>query len=127
MRNTYCRRVIFRPFARMRFTLTLWDNEPCDSAGKQRMRYRLTMSGFDVATRKNFGDGVVLFYGSDFYCSPLHATDSDETVKAIMGFLTLRPGDTDNDYFSGYTDLQKDYCENYAEYLAMEVERRFGE
>src|SRR5439155_26090849 len=46
---------------------------------------------------------VVIFEGRDFRPSPLHAWDSDETVAAIMGFLTLRLGDTDRDYFVGYT------------------------
>jgi hypothetical protein len=38
-----------------------------------------------------------------------------------MGFLTLKPGDTDSDYFAEYTPEQMDYCQRYAESLSCEV------
>ena len=66
-----------------------------------------------------------LFDGVDFCCSPLSAIDSDDTVAAVMGFLTLRPGDTDEEYFDDYTDTQRQYCEEHAESLAGEVYCRF--
>jgi hypothetical protein len=69
----------------------------------------------------------VLFEGSDFHCSPLHAIDSNETVAALMGFLTLRKGDTDVEYFADYTPEQLGYSEEYAETLSCEVMARFGE
>jgi hypothetical protein len=51
--------------------------------------------------------------------------DSDEAIKSIMGFLTLRPSDTDTDYFADYTDAQEEYCAKYAEALGAEIEARF--
>lgn len=60
--------------------------------------------------------GKPLFTGSDFAGSPLHADDSDETLRALLGFLTLRPGDTDRDYFDSYTEEQMAYAEGDAEY-----------
>ena len=71
--------------------------------------------------------GTVLFDGRDFRCSPLHAIDSDEAVAACLGFLTLRPGDTDREYFENYTAAQLEFCSQHAESLALEVERRFPE
>jgi hypothetical protein len=68
-----------------------------------------------------------LFEGEDFACSPCHAIDSDECIASLMGFLTLRPGDTDAEYFESYTPQQIDYCEQHAEALAGEVYSRFGE
>jgi hypothetical protein len=50
--------------------------------------------------------GVVLFRGTDFGPSPCHADDSDETLRALLSFLLLRPGDTDRDYFAGYSAEQ---------------------
>ncbi len=44
-----------------------------------------------------------------------------------MGFLTLRPGDTDQEYFDGYTDNQLQYADEHAETLSCEVCSRFGE
>jgi len=49
---------------------------------------------------------TVIFEGRDFRPSPLHAWDSDATVAAIMGFLTLRLGDTDREYFENYSAEQ---------------------
>ena len=68
-----------------------------------------------------------LFEGEDFGCSPLHAIDSDETIAALLGFLTLRPGDTDSEYFADYTPRQLEFCDQHAEALAWEAEVRFGQ
>jgi len=70
---------------------------------------------------------IVLFEGEDFRSSPLHAVDSDETVEAILGFLTLRPGDTDSEYFVNYTDVQREFCSAHAEYLNVASLDRFGQ
>ena len=48
-----------------------------------------------------------------------------KTVAAIMGFLTLRPGDTDRDYFDSYTAEQIEFRDTHAETLACEVYSRF--
>ena len=71
------------------------------------------------------GKTVVIFDGRDFRPSPLHAWESDETVAAIMGFLTLRVGDTDREYFDGYTAEQMEFRDTHAESLAYEVYARF--
>ena len=78
-------------------------------------------------TQREHGVTSTLFEGEDFHVSPLHAHDSDEAVARLMTFLTLRPGDTDREYFEKYTEEQLDYCANHAEALAMEVENRFPE
>ena len=44
-----------------------------------------------------------------------------------MGFLTLRPGDTDPEYFENYTQEQKEFADQHAEALAVAVMDRFGE
>jgi hypothetical protein len=53
--------------------------------------------------------------------------DSDHAVASLMGFLTLQPGDTDQEYFDKYTEVQKTYCQQHAEYLGYEVMARFPE
>lgn len=53
-----------------------------------------------------------LFTGSDFAGSSMHADDSDETLRSLLGFLTLRPGDTDSDYFAEYDEEQLAYAES---------------
>ena len=71
------------------------------------------------------GKTTVIFDGRDFRPSPLHAWDSDETVAAIMGFLTLCLGDTDREYFDRYTAEQIAFRDAHAEILACEVYSRF--
>lgn len=48
----------------------------------------------------------VIFAGTDFRPSPLHAIDSDRTVEALAEFLALRPGGGDTEYFAHYTERQ---------------------
>jgi len=83
--------------------------------------------GYELRIRENGNKSIIMFKGEDYGCSPLHAIDSDASVKGLMNFLTLRPGDTDWEYFSTYTPGQIAYCSNHAEALSMAVMDRFGE
>jgi hypothetical protein len=116
------REVRFRPFRPGHgpaFTLRLYSgNFGRMATGQERMGYRLTM-------KKPGERRIVLFEGKDFGRAPGNTEDGAETVVAIMGFLTLKPGDTDPDYFAAYSDVQRDYCERYAESLSVEVQARF--
>jgi len=82
-----------------------------DNRGCETVAYRL---------QRNLTDKPI-FLGADFHGSPLHATDSDESVVALMGFLTLRPGDTDSEYFESYTPEQLEWAETEAEELSCAV------
>lgn len=119
-RGTPIRTVIFRDMIGLiRYTLRVWDSGRLDARGCSFLRYEL---------RTGFGDSsVVLFEGEDFAGSPLHADDSDETMRSLLTFLTLRPGDTDAEYFDSYTPEQLEWCEAHAEELSNAVYERFGE
>lgn len=101
------------------FHLTIWDTYRTDRLGKSILGYRLT------SYLK--GKHTLLFQDTDFACSPCVAIDSDNCIASLMGFLTLRPGDTDKEYFANYTPEQLEYCQQHAESLACEVMSRFGE
>lgn len=103
------------------FTLRLYDIGGTRPNGQARIAYDLRMHG--LAPRVT----TLLFEGDDFGCSPLDAIDSDGCVRSLMTFLTLRPGDTDEEYFADYTDAQHDYCARYAETLGAECTARFGD
>jgi len=90
------------------YRLRTWDANRSDPLGKSVVGYELTRP-----------DGRVLFRAEDFACSPLRAIDSDECVRAILTFLTLRPGDTDASYFEGYTAEQMDFARSDAERLSL--------
>lgn len=55
--------------------------------------------------------GKVVFSGSDLGCSPMHAPESKENAVALLTFLTLRKGDTDDDYFGDYTPEQLEWID----------------
>ena|GEM_PF-5718442 len=98
-----------------RFRLEVCDTGRRDWRGQSRLAYTFT------------DDDKVIFEGSDFCGSPLHADDSDETLAALLGFLSLRPGDTERDYFDSYTPEQLDWARANGEELSLiahEMEER---
>ena len=97
------------------FRLVTYDTGRTDSMGKSILGYEF------------FEGRELLFAGEDFHCSPMHAVDSDDAVASLLNFLTLRPGDTDREYFDSYTPRQMEYAEQHAETLACEVMARFGD
>ena len=98
------------------YRLTTWDTNRRDRLGKYILGYRLASP-----------EDLVIFEAEDFSCSPLHAIDSDETLRAILTFLTLKPGDTDLDYFDSYTDVQMDFANSDAEHLSIyAIDADFG-
>jgi hypothetical protein len=116
------RRIVFRPYATgagPSFTLTLWDTGEKTDPTHYRLAYRLTQVNVD-------GTRAVLFRGSDFGCPIYISIDSRECVRSLMSFLTLRPGDTDREYFDSYTKRQQEYCAQHAEALCYAVDDRFG-
>ena len=50
----------------------------------------------------------------------MHADDSDDTLRALLGFLALRPGDTDSEYFADYTAAKREFASSH-ECEAMQV------
>ena len=82
------------------FRLELYDTGEVDGYGKWVLAYRL------------FDNGNLVFEGHDFHCPPLYAVDSDWTVSGLLAFLSLRPGDTDSEYFDGYSPEQLGWVES---------------
>lgn len=122
-----CRFEPYRKGAGPVFWLTVWDaGERFDESVNRRRTY--------LGYRLSMTDGrskMVLFNGEDFGCPAImtqgDSIDSDSTLANLMGFLTLKPGDTEADYFKYYTPTQLRYCEQHAEALNMAVIDRFGE
>ena len=56
--------------------------------------------------------GSVLFRGDDFGPGASTADDSDDALRGLCGFLFLRPGDTDAEYFAAYSDAQRAFAES---------------
>lgn len=101
------------------FTLETFDCGYCYRIQRDKIGYRLR--------QHDHGRTVVLFEGSDIGNSPMYCIDSDRTVAAVLVLLTLKPGDTDSEYFEHYTAAQLEFCDTHAEALELESIRRFGE
>jgi hypothetical protein len=63
--------------------------------------------------------GKVIFNGADIFLGCGHEVLKVATFKTVMGFLTLRLGDTDKDYFDEYTPAQIEFRDTHAEYLSL--------
>jgi len=79
--------------------------------------------GKDILAYEFYYRDVLVFEGSDFGCAPMHAIDSDRTIGALLSFLSLKPGDTDAEYFESYTPEQMAFAEAEGENLSCYVEQ----
>jgi len=120
------RRVTLRPYRKgmgPSFMLTMWDTNRVEviswMGNRPIVGYKLTM--------REHGKTTVLFEAEDYKPSPFECVDSDSSVAVLLGFLTLRPGDTDDEWFADYTPEQITYCEQHAEALSGAVYDRFGD
>lgn len=98
------------------FTLSIFDTGRRDNRGQTTIAYDLVQLG------QTGESDETIFEGSDFNGSPMDADDSADTLANLLGFLTLRPGDTDPEYFEDYTDRQLEFCDDHAETLGMFAE-----
>lgn len=89
------------------FTLSLYSLGRDDKRGKEKLGYKLTHNG------------RVVFEGGDLFASPLHGIDSDAAAGACIHFLSLKPGDTDAEYFEKYTPEQLAFAEKYGDDLSL--------
>lgn len=90
------------------FVLHLWDTLAKEE-NKTRIAYRFVHNG------------ETIFSGADIQVPESYCVDSDVVFGTVLSFLCLRPGDTDADYFADYTQEQMDFCEQHAEFLALEA------
>lgn len=74
-------------------------------------------------------DGIVIFPRGQLWLGipVMHATDSDYAKSAALGCVAMKPGDTDADYFTGYTPAQLAWARAHGEELDMTRITRYGE
>jgi hypothetical protein len=98
------------------FRLDLWDTGRTDSIGKTLLRYALfdeEWQRIDPPERRG-----LIFEGEDFAVGMSTPIDSDAAVGSLLGFLSLRPGDVESEYFEGYTASQIEWRDARAEELS---------
>jgi hypothetical protein len=104
-------RMVTLPHSRGAYRLRTWDMRRRYPTGQRIIGYKLTAP-----------DGRTVFRGEDCGVAPSDAIDSDAALRGLLGFLTLKPGDTDDEYFERYTPDQRAFAESDAEELAMYCE-----
>jgi len=87
-------------------------------------------SGWDSAGRIKLTCEVkhgsdVIFPAGQLYCALHAASDSIEAKELVMSLVAMRPGDTDADYFEGYTPEQLAWVTEHGEALDMERQTRY--
>ena len=71
--------------------------------------------------------GKVIFPRGFLYCGiPSHASvDGNYAKEAVLSLVAMRLGDTDEDYFKGYSPEQLEWAARYGEELGMIREQRY--
>lgn len=83
---------------------------------------QMWIAGDDPDNRRRVGymlqklNDAPLFIGERFKPSPMVEDSlSIESAQGLLGFLTLKPGDTDAEYFRDYNGRQMEFAETEAE------------
>jgi len=95
--------------------LKMWDTGGRDWRGQTIISYQLRHKG------------KIVFLGSDFAGSPMNCDDSRETVGSLLLFLSLRPGETDKEFFENYTADQLVWVREHGEWLSLLAHQMLGE
>lgn len=88
---------------------------------KNKFKLELFYIGKQTLEYKFYFDGKIVFKGDDYGPSPIHTIDGKNSIFSLLAFLSLRPGDTDKEYFEGYTPEQLEFCQNHAKELSLLV------
>ena len=59
--------------------------------------------------------------------SPMHSSDGADARAFALDYAAMRPGDTDDDFFSEYTPEQLAWVERHADALSMAKYDRYGD
>lgn len=87
-----------------------------------------THGGIDIEVRQG---GKVIFERGFLYCGVSffagHSIDGKAAKEAVLSAVAMKPGDTDPDYFDGYTEAQLEWARANGEYLSLVALERYGE
>jgi hypothetical protein len=92
----------------------------------RRTDHRTGHSYIDISVTMR---GQVVFPRGQLYCGVNRWTslDCDAAKRLVLETVAMKPGDTDSEYFVGYTDEQIEFATQYGEELSLEAMSRYGE
>lgn len=100
-----------------KYYLFVWDTYARGDLGHTHLGYRFVAP-----------NGTILFQGTEYGVPGGVAIDSDEMLIELLKWFTLKPGDTDDEYFEKYTPEQLEFAESDdAQQLALDLEYGHGE
>lgn len=106
------------------FDMAQYDEEtgrPIYTSGHHAITWRATHKRADGSSE------VVWEPGQSWLGIPGHQTiDGEDAREGVLHSLSMKPGDTDADFFEGWTDAQRAFGEAYGETIAMISEERYG-
>ena len=73
--------------------------------------------------------GKTLFKAGQLWIGiPSHQSiDGDYAERAVAETFALKPGDTDRDFFAGYSAEQLEFVSRWGDYISMWIEEKYGE
>ena len=74
-----------------------------------------THSRIDVEVRHG---GKVIFPRGQLYCGIPGTIDGIAARELVLSLVSMKPGDTDEEYFAGYTPAQLDWATKHGEAIA---------
>lgn len=121
MTRELLRRFRFKPYRKglgPTFTVEVFDaNERRGHHNQLETRLVMHENGKSTVIFEDFSTGV-----------PGHqCVDSPEALSHACRSVCIKPGDTDEEFFSDYTQEQRDWASQYGENLEIEMMMRFGE
>lgn len=82
---------------------------------------------YEVVLFQNGGREVVWSPGQSWVGMPGHQTiDGRAAKEAILHAVSMKPGDTDEDFFADWTGAQRSFGETWGEEIGLISEERFG-
>lgn len=110
--DTLLRHVRMEPYIKGKgptFDLVTWDTGRRFSTGQWKIGAALFSSESEDP----------IFHNEEIGVAPADPIDSDGATRGALGWFTLRPGDTDRDYFADYAEAQLAFADAHAESLSM--------
>ena len=107
-------------------SVTAWDGGMLPPRGHTRLDVRARLTWEDGTGKRK---GRTVFNRGDTWCGlpSGHTTDGDDAKELVLSLLSMKPGDTDADYFARYTPEQLEFAESHGEELSFIKVERYGE
>ena len=82
---------------------------------------------FDVLERTRKNHHHIIFTNMVGSFSPCHASDGKDAKRQVLEHLAMKPGDTDDEFFEGYSQEQLDFVNGFSDEIQTIAWERYGE